>query len=153
MSSTFVEIAQKGFWISDNLLEIWLRLAALHIEASPEQALIAHGIRDQWLLASKGFFTGHVPVDLEAMVSSPQGEGIVRRAVESFMRALQAAPASLDCATLNLLGMEGGTFLGDLDTRHLIETSQAFLDLLDGKIATGAAQAGLIPSGSSEKQT
>ena len=34
MGSSFVGIGERGFWMRDGLLELWLRLLALHIKVS-----------------------------------------------------------------------------------------------------------------------
>lgn len=68
MGTTFVTLdPSPGFWMSDSMLELWLRLLALHLpEPTDEEAEAATlPIRNQWLLASRGYFTGHVPHDLE----------------------------------------------------------------------------------------
>jgi hypothetical protein len=32
MGTSFVSIGDHGFWMTDSILEIWLRLLALHVE-------------------------------------------------------------------------------------------------------------------------
>ena len=32
MGTTFIRLGEHGFWVRDSLLELWLRLAALHIK-------------------------------------------------------------------------------------------------------------------------
>jgi hypothetical protein len=39
MGTSFVEIGEKGFWMQDSILELWLRLLALHI-ADPDEASV-----------------------------------------------------------------------------------------------------------------
>jgi hypothetical protein len=46
----------------DSILELWLRLLALHIEESREEEFIGRKIRDSWLLASRGYFNVLVSV-------------------------------------------------------------------------------------------
>ena len=48
----------------DRILEVWLRLLALHI-ADPEQGSIGQQIREGWLLASRGYFLGMSQFDLK----------------------------------------------------------------------------------------
>ncbi len=81
MGRTFVGIGEprRGFWIRDSILELWLRLLALHVENPIESGALATKIRDQWLLASRGFFIGCVPEGLEEAVSTPEGDALVRR--------------------------------------------------------------------------
>jgi len=143
MGTTFVSIHDCGFWMSDSLLELWLRLLALHVE-DPVEPGTATRIRDQWLLASRGFFTGCVPDGLEESITSPDGETIIRAAIQSLMQDLSIAPALLNKDGFNLMGFSG-TFTDDIETRRLIEVGHAFLALLDGKITAGPSDSAFMP--------
>ena len=144
MGNTFVNIADRGFWIYDSPLEVWLRLLALHIEDPLESGTVASTVRDQWLLASRGYFTGCVPHGLDEAVSNEEGKKVVRAAITSLMKALNAAPTRLNPEVFNLMGMSG-TFTGEINTQWIIEVGQAFLDLIDGKIPSGPADDALMP--------
>lgn len=135
MGTTFVGIGDRGFWMSDTLLELWLRLLALHVEDPVESGSLHTRIRDQWLLASRGFFNGCVPDGLEEAVATPEGEAIVRAAIHSLLAALRGSPGYLSKDVLNVLGFVSGEFTRDIETRRLLEIAQAYLDLLDGKIS------------------
>jgi hypothetical protein len=145
VGTTFVRMRGCGFWMSDSLLELWLRLLALHIEDPVEPGSLATTIRDQWLLASRGYFMGCVPAGLEEAVATPQGEALVRAAIDSLLGALGSAPAQLSKDVFNLMGITNGVFTADIETWRLVEVGQAYLDLLDGKILTGPGDAALMP--------
>lgn len=145
MGTSFVRVRGRGFWMSDSLLELWLRLLALHIEDPVEPESPTAKIRDQWLLASRGCFMGCVPEGLEEAVATPQGEALVRAAIRSLLAALATAPALLSKDVFNLMGYTDGWFTGDIETWRLIEVGHAHLDLLDGKILTGPGDAALMP--------
>jgi hypothetical protein len=146
MGTTFVDIENRGFWMHDSLLELWLRLLALHLDdPSPAETSPVPGIRDQWLLASRGYFNGCVPHGLEDALATREGNTAVRDAIQSLMRALSAAPDHISKDALNLLGFSGGPFEADIETRRLREIGQAFLDLLDGKIQSGPADTSFMP--------
>lgn len=145
MGSTFVEIDGNGFWMRDGILELWLRLLALHIEDAQDRMALAHRIRDQWLLASRGYFNGCVPLDLKADTATPEGRRVVVGAIHSLLEALQRAPDALDAGVLNLLGMEGGDFAQGLKKEQLIEIGKAFLDLLDGHQFGGSSDTSFMP--------
>ena len=145
MGTTFVGIGDRGFWMRDSILELWLRLLALHVEDPVESGSLPTRIRDQWLLASRGFFTGCVPDGLEEAVSTPEGEALVRAAIRSLLEALGAAPSHLNKDVLNLMGFTNGTFTADIETRRLVEVGQAYLDLLDGKITSGPSDTSFMP--------
>jgi hypothetical protein len=144
LGTTFVSIRDRGFWISDSVLEVWLRLLALHAEDPVESGSLAAKIRDQWLLASRGFFMGCVPEGLEEAVATPEGLVLVRAAIHSLMEALRVAPSHLGKEVFNLMGMSG-TFMGDIETWRLVEVGQAYLDLMDGKIGSGASDSSFMP--------
>lgn len=145
MGTTFVTIDNStGFWMRDGVLELWLRLLALHIEESPEEDFPGRRVRDQWLLASKGWFGGHVPHYLDDFASEKDGPQVIRNAIDSLLAQLKKAPARLDGPTLNLLGIEG-TFVESFETCRLIEVGGAFLELMDGKIKSTARSTEFMP--------
>ncbi len=144
MGWSFVGIRHKGFGVKDGILELWLRLLALHLDEASDRGGRSKGIRDQWMLAARGYFSGHVPDDLEEAVSTEDGEKVVRTAVRSLLDALDKAPEQLDTGVLNLLGFEGSFYCGDFDTRRLQDVGHAFLDLLDGRITTDASSSSIM---------
>lgn len=129
----------------DSVLELWLRLLALHVEEPVDEDRLARKIRDNWLLASRGYFGGHVPDGLEEAVSTPEGRAIVVTAIESLMKALAKGPEMLDHDTLNLLGFEGGEFVGDIEAESLLEVGHAFLALITGRIEADASSTAFMP--------
>ncbi len=144
MGTSFVHIGDKGFWMRDGVLELWLRLLALHVPDPAEPGTVASAIRDQWLLASRGFFTGCVPHGLDEAVSTPEGEAVVRSAIGSLLAALDETPSPLDKNVLNLLGFEA-RWERDFDSSRLVEVGRAFMDLLDGKITSDARSTAFMP--------
>jgi hypothetical protein len=144
VGTTFVSIGGRGFWINDGILELWLRLLALHVEDPVESGSLATNIRDQWLLASRGFCTGCVPQGLEEAVSTPEGEARVRAAIRSLLDDLKSAPSYLSKGELNLMGF-AVTFLDDIEKWRLVEVGRAYLDLLDGQITSGPSDASFMP--------
>jgi hypothetical protein len=129
----------------DGVLELWLRFLALHVEDPIESGSLATRIRDQWLLASRGFFTGCVPEGLEEAVSTPAGEALVRAAIHSLLAALDAAPPRLNKDVLNLMGFTGGDFTADVETWRMVEVGHAYLALLDGQITAGPSDTSFMP--------
>ena len=149
MGTSFVSVTPgddaPGFWMRDGILELWLRFLALHIEDPPPPGSAASRIREQWLLASRGYFNGSVPHGMEHAVSTDEGANLVREAVHSLLAALSKAPPRISAGTLNLMGFSGGDFVGDVDTWRLVEVSRAFLQLLDGKITATARSTAFMP--------
>jgi hypothetical protein len=130
----------------DGILELWLRLLALHLPDPTDngESKSALAIRNQWLLASRGYFNGCVPHGMEDACATTEGREVVRIAVDSLLAALRRESAPLDAATLNLLGIEG-TYTAPIERRWLLEIGQAFIDLLEGKIGDTASSAEMMP--------
>jgi hypothetical protein len=139
LGSTYVSLTHgtrnalpNGFWMHDGLLEVWLRLLALHIEDPVESGTLATTIRDQWLLASRGYFGGCCPHGMEEATATLEGTALVRAAVLSLLKALSQGGDWIAKDRLNLMGIGG--FTRDFETKRFTEISEAFLDLMDGKI-------------------
>jgi hypothetical protein len=145
MGTTFINIGKNGFWIRDSILELWLRLLSLHIEEPVKDEVKVYSIRDKWLLASKGYFTGCIPVALEEAVSTEEGRIVVLKAINSLLNSLHKIPEKLDKNTLNIIGIEGSIFLEDIDPSDLIEVGKAFTDLIEGKIKMTASDTTIMP--------
>jgi hypothetical protein len=153
MGTTFVTLTHEtsgrepGFWMRDGMLELWLRLLALHLpeptDRGEHQATLK--IRNQWLLASRGYFNGCVPHGMEDACETQEGRAVVRMAINSLLEALQLAGTPLDTDTLNLLGIEGGQFPAAIERKWLQEIGYAFLDLLDGKIICVPSSTEIMP--------
>src|SRR3954466_2399644 len=108
MGTTFVRVQpgtdSPGFWMRDVILEVWLRFLALHIDDPNEPGTPAAIIRDQWLLASRGYFGGCVPHNMSEAVATEEGAIIVREAVNSLLKSLERAPVTISAGALNLMG-------------------------------------------------
>lgn len=147
MGSSFVSIGDQGFWMRDGALEVWLRLLALHVEDPSQSGSVAAQIRDQWLLASRGFFVGCIPVGLDEAVSTPEGAAVVRGAINSLLAALEKGPGCIPRSVLNVMGLSG-QFGADVSTSSLIEVARAFNDLLDGEVTSRASDRAFVPASS-----
>jgi hypothetical protein len=150
MSTSFVGLDCKGFWMEDSILELWLRLLALHIEQLSDEKPVAGKIRDKWLMASTGYFGGIVPTDLEDAVSSSDGRTIVLLAIASLEIALEEGPPVLDHGTLNILGFHGRKFTSDIESSRLMEVAGAFRDLINGRIESDDESTEFMPGSNIE---
>lgn len=153
MGTSFVTISRdvtpreaRGFWMRDEMLELWLRLLALHLPepCNDKERDLTLVIRNRWLLASKGWFIGCVPHHLKDACATSEGMAVVRKAVESLLAALRGAETPLDAGTLELLGNEH-PYHGPTERVWLVDIGNAFLDLLDGKIAGTAHSTEVMP--------
>ena len=127
----------------DSVLEVWLRLLALHVEDPINPGTQVSAIRDQWLLASRGYFNGCVPHGLSDVAKTPEGIALIRSATLSLMKALSQTAPAISKDAMNLMGMYPLT--SDLETWRLLEVGQAFLDLCDGKIVGDATSTAFMP--------
>ncbi len=147
MGTTFVGIGGKGFWMADDILELWLRLLALHVEDPADSNSPAHVIRTNWLLASRYDFGGCVPHCIEEAVSTLEGRRVVLGAIESLRTALLKAPPTLDRGVINVLGFDpqSGPWANNFETRSLLEIADAFTDLIHGRITSDARDKSFMP--------
>lgn len=149
MGTTFVTVThdasgnEPGFWMSDRMLELWLRLLALHLPDSTNSD-VANEIRNKWLLASRGCFGGCVPHGINDICATQEGRAVVHSAVDSLLTALRQTATPLDVDTMNLLGIQG-LFSAPVEREWLEEIGYAFLDLLAGKITGTAASTEVMP--------
>ena len=119
-------------------------MLALHIPEPTNDHDLYYRNRNQWLLASRGYFGGHVPHDLHNAVKTSEGRQIVIDAIDSLMDVLAKAPPMLNGPTLDVLGIDG-TFHDGFDTRRLIEVGNAFKDSLAGRITCTAESTDFMP--------
>jgi hypothetical protein len=153
MGTTFVTLSREasgsesGFWMSDDILELWLRLLALHLpeptNTGEHQATLE--IRNKWLLASRGYFGGCVPHAMEEACATPAGRAVILKAIGSLLAALKQSNAPLDADTLNLLGNEGRVLTKPIERKWVEEIGHAFLDLIDGKISGDPSSTEIMP--------
>jgi len=152
MGTTFVTLSrdvsdsEPGFWMRDGMLELWLRLLALHLPEPTNNGeyQATQKIRNKWLLASRGYFGGCVPHGMADACATPEGRAVIRIAIESLLTALTSASAPLDAETLNLLGIEGVQF-ASVERTWLKDIGHAFLDLLDGQINCTVSSTDVMP--------
>jgi len=157
MGSTFVTLGRDvngrctaevkdevGFWMNDAILQLWLRLLALHIVETGQPSNFIAVIRDQWLLASQHGFVGMVPHDLDKATATDEGLHVVRNAVISLDHVLRDATEPLPPQELNLLGL-AATFNVSIDPEDLRDVASAFLDLLNFNIQSTTSTQGPYP--------
>jgi hypothetical protein len=147
MSTSFVGIGGKGFWMRDGVLQLWLRLLALHVENTRDPNSPSHAIRTNWLVASQGGFAGCIPDGMEQAVSTADGRSVVLNAIESLRKALLKAPPTLDRGVLNVLGFDplSARWIRDFETRRLLEVTDAFTDLIHGRVDSDASDTAFMP--------
>jgi|GEM_PF-1688060 len=155
MGTSFVNIGDNGFWVNDSVLELWLRLLSLHIEDpndldSTDEKLLKAEIRDNWLLQSRGYFSGCVSVELDYYIKSSEGRKIIADAISSLMEALSKSPDKLSREVINVLGIDG-LYQTDIETWRLVEVGHAFIDLIDGKVRYKSDNSAFMPGSGDRK--
>jgi hypothetical protein len=145
MSTSFVSINRKGFWMNDSILELFLRFAALHIEDSQKEHSLAHRIRDGWLLASRGFMSGASLLYLDADTATEEGRQVVLNAIESLLEALRENTGLINRNALNLMGIASGRWTTGFQADLLIEVGEAFVALVNGHPFGDAGAGGPMP--------
>ena len=137
MGTTFVTIDEiHGFWMFDQILEVWLRLLALHIpepsnDDSIEYQNESYQIRNWWLLASKGYFGGHVPHHLDDCLQLKHGARIVQLAIQSLRVVLEKTDTAI---TPEIFSLMGGQIRLAFSKEKLIDIANAWEELIAGQI-------------------
>lgn len=149
MGSSFVSRAGQGFWVNDSLLRLWLRLAALHISDGGIAEDGIGGLRDRWLLHSRESFVGCIDAGLDKFSADQSARDSIAAACEQLRDALERGEAPLDAGTLNVLGIVGLQFLGDVPRKDLRDLCESFLLLLADRFPATASDQVYIPARSS----
>jgi len=152
MGTTFVTMendpdgSPKGFWMRDSMLELWLRLLALHLPEPRDEGTFdaTRAIRSQWLLASRGYFSGCVPHALPEAGSSAAGREVMRIAIGNLLEELGRSRSPIEPAFISLLGCDRG-WRTPVERQSLEDVGRAFLDLLDGRISSTAESTERMP--------
>lgn len=143
---------EVGFWMEDSVLQLWLRLLALHVEEPAEEAAVATGIRNQWLFASRYGFPGCVPHCMNEATATPEGFAIVRNAVHSLTGVLENMTAPLSRHALQLMAFEGVSWNKDIDVAILRDVAVGFVELLEFRIESTASSTNRMPGSDSLPQ-
>jgi hypothetical protein len=153
MGTTFVTICkgtsgdEPGFWVRDEMLALWLRLLALHLPEPYDQgehAAATLAIRNRWLLASRFYFGGCTPYDMDTACANLESRQVVRLAIDSLMAALNRSNVPLQADTINLLAI-GDCKIVDVERDWLRDIGYAFIDLLEGRITATARSTDIMP--------
>ena len=123
---------RNGIWVNDSILQLLLRLLALHIPEPPPGAALddSRDVRDRWLLASGVSFPGCVPHDLEVIAMTRTGLSVARSALISLTSALDDMSPRLSGQLFSLLGM-GEPIGKDLSTDDLKAIASDIVGLID----------------------
>jgi hypothetical protein len=143
MTTSFVNIRDKGFWMQDSLLCLWMRLVALHIECGSNGADTLTRLRNEWMLQSGIAVPGVVVTDLNSVADDNAAKQAISAAIHMVLSTLPAFDEAIGPKTLNLLGV--GRWNQSIETSRLVEIARAFLDLLQGRIETESNRTDFMP--------
>ena len=127
--SITVSFGKSSFEVNSGLLELFLRLAALHIESPVTQ--LEQEIRDDWLFISSGGHSEILCPDFDFYLYPREGKVIALSAIGSLLIALKNAPKQLNKDMLNVMGFKY-IYVGDVDSEALIALGEACIDLING---------------------
>ncbi|MER9563774.1 hypothetical protein [Mesorhizobium sp. M0571] len=144
MGTSFVAIGDKGFWMRDSVLSLWLRLLALNLETKADRADPLMLLRDEWLWQSEAEIVGAMDAHLDEAAADSATKASVVAAIERLLEALSRHGDKLPASTMNLLGFTNSWGL-DYQTKGLVEVGRAFLALLDGRIDSEADSIEFMP--------
>jgi hypothetical protein len=104
-----------------------------------------HDLRDKWLLASAGFFSGCVSPSLDDFLTDSDRIAAILRASGRRMQSLRIFGAYVPAAHLSALGL-AGPFTADLPTEWFELISRRFTSLLRGELNTDASTSPVLPA-------
>jgi hypothetical protein len=145
MGSSFTNFRGRGFWSRDALLEVWLRVLSLHMGDDVHKSGWQHDLRDQWLLASTGCFSGCVSASLDEFLTDSDRVAIILQTSERSIQSLRAFGAFVPATFLNALGLDG-PFAADLPIEWFDLISDRFTALLRGELTTDASSSPVLPA-------
>jgi hypothetical protein len=145
MSSSFTEFRGKGFWSTDTLLEVWLRVLSLQMEEDVAEPRWQHELRDTWLLYSNGRFMGCIAPCLDQYLTDADRIAKVLQASDHCIRALRDFGDYVPAEFLRTLGIQQ-LFTADLPIEWFELIACRFSALLRGELATDATTSPTLPA-------
>ncbi len=145
MSSSFTEFRGKGFWSTDTLLEIWLRVLSLQMEEDVAEPRWQHELRDTWLLNSNGGFMGCISPCLDEYLTDADRIAKVLRASDRCIAALRDFGDYVPAEFLRTLGIQQ-LFTEDLPIEWFELIAGRFSSLLRGELETDATTSPTLPA-------
>jgi hypothetical protein len=145
MGSSFTEFHGKGFWSWDPLLEAWLRVLSLHLGDDVHKPGWQHDLRDQWLLASTGYFSGWVSPSLDEFLTTEERVVAILQASERCISSLRSFGAFVPATFLNALVFANPSG-ADLPIEWFDLIAARFTALLRGELVTDASTSPVLPA-------
>ncbi len=150
MGSSFVNIKEQGFWVSDGLLEVWLLSLAREIDFAVEPPSWLVEARQYWYHQATGGFTGCISPDLNSLIISEDRRQEITKISEQALISLLDGNTERDIkieywAGFNLTDTTLNTFLSDWQASsqiNLLKTAKQFIKLLRGEVTSVASDAG-----------
>lgn len=134
MGKSFIQFRGHGFWVRDTPLEVWLRLATLHLGYRSWDGTAFMKVRETWLSATSGCngFVGDA-ADLDGVLANEELLSAAVEASEDTLKSIRRIGPKLDAKHLNALGLPG-IFTTDFDAWEVQQVGEHFVRLLRGEL-------------------
>ena len=104
-----------------------------------------HDLRDKWLLASAGYFSGCISPCLDEFLTDSNRVQTILQVSERAVRSLRGFGVYVPATFLNALGITG-PFAADLPIDWFELMHSRFTSLLRGELATDASTSSVLPA-------
>lgn len=136
MPKSFVEHQEKGFWVKDGRLEIWLYLLVQEINKLHEVPLWLAQLRENWEFQTTGTCRGFMTASLDEFAVDDQRRRMLLELSERALRRLDEYGECITVEQLRATKVGGGTYMGDLPVEDFKRVGRAFIKLLRGELDT-----------------
>jgi hypothetical protein len=144
MGTSFVEFRNKGFWVRDSGLEVWLHFLATEIDRLPSPSAWYRQIRDHWYQQAQSGAVGCLWAGLDDFVTTDEQVTAIIQLCEATLRTLASFGDVISQDYLNAIASDGSQWSRDVAIDIFTAVGHAFIQLLRGEIITDAATSPVI---------
>ena len=144
MGTSFVEFRNKGFWVRDSGLEVWLHFLATEIDRLPSLSPWHCQLRDHWYQQAQSGAVGCLWAGLDDFVTTSEQVGAVIQLCEAALQTLASYGDVIPQHYLNTIASEGSEWSRDVAVDIFARVGHAFIQLLRGELTTDAATSPVV---------
>lgn len=144
MASSFVVHQEKGFWVKDGRLEIWLYLLAQEINKLAEVPPWLAQLREGWEFQTTGTCSGFMTAYLDEFAIDDQRRRVLLELSECALQRLDEYGDYITAEQLRATKVGGGGYMCDLPTEGFKRVGQTFIKLLRGEVDTDASTSPML---------
>ncbi len=146
MGSSFTRFRDRGFWTRDSKLEVWLHLLVREIDALSNPPNWLPQVREHWLIQSTIGFQGCVSAKLDDFATDEDRTRVLLELAHKTRERLEQFGETVPKEFLNMLetGGKGSVWKNDVPAIDFLRVSQAFKDLLQGRLQTDASTSPML---------